>query len=96
VVSKIGSGKTPHGGAEAYTQTGVMFLRGQNVHFDGLRLSDVVFIDDKTDAEMASTRVQPGDVLLSVTGASLGRCAFLALTAQSSLRAFIHFRKMEL
>jgi type I restriction enzyme S subunit len=75
VVSKIGSGKTPHGGAEAYTQTGVMFLRSQNVHFDGLRLSDVVFIDDKTDAEMASTRVQPGDVLLNITGASLGRCA---------------------
>src|ERR1700694_2548114 len=52
-----------------------MFLRSQNVHFDGLHLDDVVFIDEKTDAEMASTRVEPEDVLLNITGASLGRCA---------------------
>ena len=51
-----------------------MLLRSQNIHFDGLRLEDVVFIDEDTDAQMASTRVQPDDVLLNITGASLGRC----------------------
>jgi type I restriction enzyme S subunit len=51
-----------------------MLLRSQNIHFDGLRLEDVVFIDEATDAQMASTRVQPDDVLLNITGASLGRC----------------------
>jgi len=77
LVDKIGSGKTPLGGAQAYVPTGVMFLRSQNVHFDGLRLQDVVFIDEDTDAEMASTRVEPEDVLLNITGASLGRCALV-------------------
>ena len=77
----IGSGKTPRGGSEVYTDDGVLFLRSQNVYDNGLRLDDVVYIDEKTDAEMSASRVQPGDVLLNITGASLGRtsitpCAF--------------------
>jgi type I restriction enzyme S subunit len=74
LVSKIGSGKTPKGGAEVYTASGVMLLRSQNVHFDGLRLDDVVHIDEDMDENMSSTRVHPNDVLLNITGASIGRC----------------------
>lgn len=77
VVSRIGSGKTPKGGAEVYVSEGVMLLRSQNVYDDGLRLDDVVFIDEDTDAEMAGTRVQANDVLLNITGASIGRCAIV-------------------
>jgi type I restriction enzyme S subunit len=76
-VSKIGSGKTPRGGSEVYSETGVLFLRSQNIHFGGLRLDDVVYIDDTTDAEMPSTRVLPQDVLLNIIGASLGRCCIV-------------------
>jgi type I restriction enzyme, S subunit len=74
LVQKIGSGKTPRGGAEFYQSEGVMLIRSQNVHDDGLRLADVVYIDDETDDEMSGTRVKPNDVLLNITGASLGRC----------------------
>jgi type I restriction enzyme, S subunit len=74
LVSKIGSGKTPRGGAQIYADSGVLFLRSQNVHFDGLRLDDAVFIDNTIDADMVTTRVRSGDVLLNITGASLGRC----------------------
>jgi type I restriction enzyme S subunit len=74
LLSKIGSGKTPKGGGQIYSPTGVLFLRSQNVHFDGLRLDDVAYISDSIDSEMASTRVRNGDVLLNITGASLGRC----------------------
>ena len=77
LTTKIGSGKTPKGGAEVYVDSGVMLFRSQNVHFDGLRLDDVVFIKDEIDAEMANTRVRPGDVLLNITGASLGRCCLV-------------------
>lgn len=72
--SKIGSGKTPSGGAEVYVPAGVMLLRSQNVHFGGLRLEDVAYIDERTDFEMSGSRVMEGDVLLNITGASLGRC----------------------
>ena len=71
--TKIGSGKTPKGGNEVYTTSGVIFLRSQNVYDDGLRLDDVAFIDEAVDREMYQTRVQPGDVLLNITGASIGR-----------------------
>ncbi len=73
LVGKIGSGKTPKGGARVYVSSGVMFLRSQNVYDDGLRLQDVVFIDEETDEEMSGTRVKGGDVLLNITGASIGR-----------------------
>ena len=71
--SKIGSGKTPRGGAEVYSDDGIIFLRSQNIYDDGLRLEDVVFIDETIDEEMAETRIQIGDVLLNITGASIGR-----------------------
>ncbi len=79
VSTKIGSGKTPSGGAEVYIDEGTMLIRSQNVHFDGLRLDDVAYIDSQTDREMANTRVVEGDVLLNITGASLGRCCVARL-----------------
>ena len=74
VVEKVGSGKTPRGGAEIYQPKGILLIRSQNVHGTGLRLADAVFIDETVDEEMAGSRVQPRDILLNITGASIGRC----------------------
>lgn len=71
--SKIGSGKTPSGGAETYEDSGVVFLRSQNVYDEGLKLTDVVYINHEVDTEMQNSRVKPFDVLLNITGASIGR-----------------------
>jgi len=76
-VSKIGSGVTPSGGAAAYLDDGVPLLRSQNVHFDGLRLDDVAYISDETHDEMSGSKLRARDVLLNITGASIGRCAFV-------------------
>jgi len=73
LTNKIGSGKTPSGGATVYQDEGVLFVRSQNVYDDGLRLDDVVYISDEIDDDMACSRVKPSDVLLNITGASLGR-----------------------
>jgi len=77
VVIKIGSGVTPDGGASGYLEQGIPLLRSQNVHFDGLRLDDVAFISEETHAEMAGSHLKPRDVLLNITGASIGRCTFV-------------------
>lgn len=74
LVEKLGSGKTPRGGETAYTQSGVIFLRSQNVYPGKLYLDDVARIPEEIDQQMASTRVQRDDVLLNITGASIGRC----------------------
>ena len=73
-VSHVGSGVTPRGGKSAYTASGITFLRSQNVHFDGLRLDDVAYIPPEIDESMSRSRVKPDDVLLNITGASIGRC----------------------
>ena len=74
-VAHVGSGVTPRGGKSAYTESGITFIRSQNVHFDGLRLQDVAYISPDTDESMRRSRVQANDVLLNITGASIGRCA---------------------
>ena len=79
LTTKIGSGKTPSGGAEVYTDEGVLFLRSQNIYDSGLVLDDVSHISDEIDAEMRNTRVQYKDVLLNITGGSIGRCCLFDL-----------------
>jgi type I restriction enzyme S subunit len=76
-VWKIGSGITPSGGAASYLDAGIPLLRSQNVHFDGLRLDDVAYIAEETHEEMSGTKLRARDVLLNITGASIGRCAFV-------------------
>ncbi|RLT11109.1 MAG: restriction endonuclease subunit S [Planctomycetota bacterium] len=71
--SRISSGKTPLGGSEVYVDEGVTFLWSQNVYDEGLRLDDVVFITTLVDESMAVSRVIPNDILLNITGASIGR-----------------------
>ncbi|MGG1246831.1 restriction endonuclease subunit S [Bacillus spizizenii] len=73
----VGSGKTPSGGSEVYLDEGVPFLRSLNVHFDGIRLKDLAFISEETNAEMKSSQVKPLDILLNITGASIGRTAIV-------------------
>jgi type I restriction enzyme S subunit len=77
VATKIGSGVTPEGGAAGYLDEGIPLLRSQNVHFDGLRLDDVAFISQDTHAAMSNSQIKPRDVLLNITGASIGRCTFV-------------------
>ena len=76
---KIGSGKTPVGGAETYQDNGVLFLRSQNVYNTGLKLDGVYYISDEVDATMKNSRVRYNDVLLNITGGSIGRCCLFNL-----------------
>jgi type I restriction enzyme S subunit len=73
----IGSGVTPTGGSDVYTASGVTFIRSQNVTNDGLLLDDVAFIDNKTHDRMKGSEIFAFDVLLNITGASIGRCCYL-------------------
>ena len=77
LTSKIGSGSTPRGGSTIYVKEGIKFLRSQNVYCEGFDLSDVAYITEEIDEEMNGTRVQIGDVLLNITGASIGRCYYV-------------------
>jgi len=89
LVSKVGSGVTPLGGANVYISEGVSFLRSQNIHFDGLRLDDVAFISDKIHTKMKSTKVKLNDVLLNITGASIGRCCSIETEIEANVNQHV-------
>ena len=86
LTTKIGSGKTPRGGAEIYQESGVRFIRSQNVYFNRLVTDNLQYISESIDATMPSTRVLKDDVLLNITGASIGRCCVY----RSELRANVN------
>ena len=73
--TKVGSGITPNGGDKNYKQSGRPFVRSQNVGWGELILDDVAFIDEETHSSFSSTEIQVLDVLLNITGASIGRSA---------------------
>ena len=73
LATKFGSGVTPRGGATVYQETGIPFLRSQNIHFDGLHLEGVARITPRLHQSLSNTHVKPSDVLLNITGASIGR-----------------------
>jgi restriction endonuclease S subunit len=77
LISFIGSGITPRGGREVYKKNGIPFIRSQNVYPDGLRLEDVAYITPDLHRSMERTHVQTGDVLLNITGASIGRSTYV-------------------
>lgn len=75
--SKTGSGSTPKGGKSAYKNSGIKFIRSQNVYDDGLRARNIAFISEETHKRMKGTEVQPEDLLLNITGGSIGRCCIV-------------------
>ena len=76
VFTKMGSGSTPAGGRKVYQDKGPMLIRSQNVHNEGLRLDDVAHFAYSLFTKRGS-HVLPNDMLLNITGASIGRCAIV-------------------
>ena len=72
---KIGSGSTPKGGKAVYKEKGIKFLRSQNIYNDGLRMDGIVFISEEQNK--AGSEVKAKDLLLNITGGSIGRCAIV-------------------
>ena len=87
--SKIGSGKTPRGGSSVYTDHGVMFLRSQNVLWGSLDIRDVSYIDEATNKAMLSSEVRCKDVLLNITGASIGRSCIYLLNDRANVNQHV-------
>ncbi len=70
---KIGSGSTPSGGRNIYKEEGIKFLRSQNVYNDGIRYEGIVYISEELNKK--GSIVKAKDILLNITGGSIGRCA---------------------
>jgi type I restriction enzyme S subunit len=88
-ISKVGSGITPRGGSEVYVDEGVIFIRSQNVYFDGLRLRDVSKITPEIHNSMNGSKVLYEDILLNITGGSIGRCCVVTLNEEMNVNQHV-------
>lgn len=77
ITLKIGSGATPRGGGESYKTEGISLIRSLNVHDLGFKYAKLAFLDDAQADELSNVEVQPRDVLLNITGASVARCVIV-------------------
>ena len=72
-MTKIGSGQTPRGGYRSYASHGVPLIRSQNVLMASFSREGLAYITEAVDQEMGGSQVLQRDVLLNITGASIGR-----------------------
>lgn len=86
---KVGSGATPKGGESVYAKEGILFLRSQNITHDGFALDDVAYISPLIHKQMKRSQVISGDVLLNITGASIGRCIVYDLEQEANVNQHV-------
>ena len=73
--AKISSGSTPSGGRNVYKEEGIKFLRSKNIYNDGIRYEGIVYISEELNKK--GSIVKAKDILLNITGGSIGRCAIV-------------------
>ncbi len=71
----ITKGETPLWKGDSYLESGVLFLRSENVLVGTLKLSKKTFISPEVHDRMKRSQVKKHDVLLNIVGASIGRSA---------------------
>lgn len=79
ITTKITSGSTPPGGKKGnfYVPQGFCFFREQNIYNDGIHHDGMVYISEELLNTRENSTVLPNDILLNITGGSIGRCAII-------------------
>lgn len=102
ISTNIMSGNTPKGGEQVYVESGVMFLRSQNVWKNKLLLDDVAYIDQETHNKMKKSSLKNKDILMTKTGrintenSSLGRAAmFLGEDNSANVNGHVYLIRLQ-
>lgn len=61
--------------AEYYASEGARFIRSFDVQMNNISNTDFAYVQPPNNAESQRTKVEPGDVLLTITGSRIGRVA---------------------
>lgn len=77
ITLKIASGSTPKGGKESYKTEGISLVRSLNVHDFNFLYKDLAFIDYEQSKKLSNVIIEENDILLNITGASVGRCTMI-------------------
>ncbi|NHN34830.1 restriction endonuclease subunit S [Paenibacillus agricola] len=74
ITLKIGSGSTPRGGEAVYIQDGITLIRSQNIYDYKFEKDGLVYLDYKEGQLLRNVTIEQLDILLNITGDSVGRC----------------------
>ncbi|GJL65928.1 MAG: hypothetical protein NPIRA05_08990 [Nitrospirales bacterium] len=66
------------GWAKYYSENGRRFIRSLDVQMNAIGTEDIVHVNPPKNKETDRTRVQSGDVLLTITGSKIGRVCFVS------------------
>lgn len=77
IAERLRSGVTPKGGSDVYEKEGILLIRSQNVYSYGFKLDDVAYINEEINNRMLGSQLKEFDVLLNITGASIGRATYV-------------------
>ncbi|MFF0511067.1 restriction endonuclease subunit S [Streptomyces sp. NPDC004250] len=61
------------GWAKYYSDSGSIFIRSLDVQMNSIEIGEVAYVQAPDNAEARRTRVESGDVLLTITGSRIGR-----------------------
>ena len=97
----ITNGNTPKGGSENYVESGITFLRSQNVWRNRIELDDVGYINEATHKSMRKSSLHRKDILITKTGrintenSSLGRAAlFLGEDDSANINGHVYLVRL--
>lgn len=102
VSTLITNGNTPKGGSENYIDSGIIFLRSQNVWRNRIDLDDVAYIDEATHRSLKKSSLRYKDILITKTGrintenSSLGRAAlFLGEDNTANINGHVYLIRLD-
>lgn len=72
------------GWAKYYSESGSRFIRSYDVQMNKISNNDTVYVAPPDNAEAKRTRVEEGDVLLTITGSKIGRAAVVPISLEGS------------
>ncbi|MEC4726797.1 restriction endonuclease subunit S [Shewanella sp. D64] len=73
VIDYVTSGS--RGWAKYYSDSGSLFIRSQDINSDELKIEDAAFVSLPDQIEGRRTKVQKEDLLITITGANVTKCA---------------------
>ncbi|MEA1955212.1 MAG: restriction endonuclease subunit S [Campylobacterota bacterium] len=86
----VSSGSTPKGGQSSYLDEGeIRFIRSQNVRMNEMDYDGIYYISDEVYTKMKRSQVKFNDVLLNITGASIGRTAIYKDTTRANVNQHV-------
>ena len=71
----VTKGESPNWQGFGYVDSGIPFITSENVLLGKIDLSSPKYIPSEFHAKLARSQLRPGDVLINIVGASIGRAA---------------------